>query len=420
MGEIILNIMYNGDFLSYNTNIGHEVINLFKDDHGKNYIYILPYGNVAAIHNNKVDTILLVKRLGNGMLEIIAKATQLEQIIKVKTTAIKERSDIHNSQIKYIEDNDITYGGVRIDTIMDGNVYHDQPDKDLSYVTFTTNNLRKIKSNVRVFLTDHKEKADINKKIYYLECNFAKQSPKMYFSNYDKPNAYNKLIEIINDIKLWEKENTTLPVDIETDINDKENFLTIIHKEYDEVVFSNLLAYYFAKYQIVFQKFAKDILNINISENYSIAREEKNIDILVRDLNNIIVIENKIKSGINGVNHNISSENIQSQLGKYYSYAHEESNGEKKVSCFIFTPNYNDIDIKNYTNSDKYNKIYYKDIYEFFTDNSIKSYLTKDRYYEDFIKALYKHTLEIDNNQYEKMLYKFVQKIRKCKERNHI
>ncbi len=181
MGEIILNIMYNGDFLSYNTNIGHEVINLFKDDHGKNYIYILPYGNVAAIHNNKVDTILLVKRLGNGMLEIIAKATQLEQIIKVKTTAIKERSDIHNSQIKYIEDNDITYGGVRIDTIMDGNVYHDQPDKDLSYVTFTTNNLRKIKSNVRVFLTDHKEKADINKKIYYLECNFAKQSPKMYF-----------------------------------------------------------------------------------------------------------------------------------------------------------------------------------------------------------------------------------------------
>ena len=161
-------------------------------------------------------------------------------------------------------------------------------------------------------------------------------------------------------------------------------------------------------------------MNINISENYSIAREEKNIDILVRDLNNIIVIENKIKSGINGVNHDISSENIQSQLGKYYSYADEESNGEKKVSCFIFTPNYNDIDIKNYTNSDKYNKIYYKDIYEFFTDNSIKSYLTKDRYYEDFIKALYKHTLEIDNNQYEKMLYKFVQKIRKCKERNHI
>lgn len=420
MGEIILNIMYNGDFLSYNTNIGHEVINLFKDDHGKNYIYILPYGNVAAIHNNKVDTILLVKRLGNDMLEIIAKAIQLEQIIKVKTTAINERSDIHNSQIKYIEDNDITYGGVRIDTIMDGNVYHDQPDKDPPYVTFAANDLRKTKSNFRVFLTDCKEKADINKNIYYLECNFAKQSSKMYFSNNDKPIAYKKLIEIINNINFWENENTTGPVDIETDINDKENFLTIIHKEYDELVFSNLLSYYFEKYQTVFQKFAKDILNINISENYSIAREENNIDILVRDSNNIIVIENKIKSGINGVRHDISSENIQSQLGKYYDYANEESNGEKKVSCFIFTPNYNDIDIKKYKNSHEYDKISYKDIYEFFTKDSVKYYLIKDRYYEDFIKALYKHTLEVNNDQYEKMLYKFVQKIRKCKERNHI
>ena len=40
--EILLNIMYNGDYLmSENQNIGHEVINLFQDDHDNNYIYVL-------------------------------------------------------------------------------------------------------------------------------------------------------------------------------------------------------------------------------------------------------------------------------------------------------------------------------------------------------------------------------------------
>ena len=73
--EILLNIMYNGDYLmSENKNIGHEIINLFQDDNGNNYIYVLPYGCMAKEHNDKIETILLVKRHNASLLEILAKA----------------------------------------------------------------------------------------------------------------------------------------------------------------------------------------------------------------------------------------------------------------------------------------------------------------------------------------------------------
>ena len=45
--EILLNRMYSGDYLTTGNNIGHEVINLFRCDNGKNYIYVLSDGSVA-------------------------------------------------------------------------------------------------------------------------------------------------------------------------------------------------------------------------------------------------------------------------------------------------------------------------------------------------------------------------------------
>ena len=39
--EILINQMYAGGFLEVGNNIGHEVINLFKADDGKNYVYVL-------------------------------------------------------------------------------------------------------------------------------------------------------------------------------------------------------------------------------------------------------------------------------------------------------------------------------------------------------------------------------------------
>lgn len=44
--EILINQMYAGGFLEVGNNIGHEAINLFKADDGKNYVYVTPSGKV--------------------------------------------------------------------------------------------------------------------------------------------------------------------------------------------------------------------------------------------------------------------------------------------------------------------------------------------------------------------------------------
>ena len=59
MKEILLNRMYVGRFLE--NNIGHEVINLFKDDNGSNYIYINPYGQLDKKHN-EIESIFFSSR----------------------------------------------------------------------------------------------------------------------------------------------------------------------------------------------------------------------------------------------------------------------------------------------------------------------------------------------------------------------
>lgn len=44
--EIIINKMYVGAYLSEGDNIGHEIINLYKADDGKNYIYLNSQGTI--------------------------------------------------------------------------------------------------------------------------------------------------------------------------------------------------------------------------------------------------------------------------------------------------------------------------------------------------------------------------------------
>ena len=56
--SIVLNVMYTGTFL--NENMGHEVINLFKDDQNNHYLYLNPYGNFSKEHKGKVKAMLMV------------------------------------------------------------------------------------------------------------------------------------------------------------------------------------------------------------------------------------------------------------------------------------------------------------------------------------------------------------------------
>ena len=84
---------------------------------------------------------------------------------------------------------------------------------------------------------------------------------------------------------------------------------------------------------------------------------------LIQDDENIVVIENKIKSGINGLRHDIYGDLVQSQLLDYHKYADEHARNRKEF-FYIFAPNYNRIDLRNYEKSEDYKIINYSVSYD--------------------------------------------------------
>jgi hypothetical protein len=96
-------------------------------------------------------------------------------------------------------------------------------------------------------------------------------------------------------------------------------------------------------------------------------------------------------------------------LEKYYKYAIEQADEEKLTSMFcLLTPNYNDIDLSKYAYGDKYQKVYYREVYNFCCKQ--KEYET-DSYFHDFVEALYNHTKDTSNDLYEDMRILFLKRI---------
>ena len=165
----------------------------------------------------------------------------------------------------------------------------------------------------------------------------------------------------------------------------------------------------------LFEKFMREVLGLNPQGSYTIGREIENIDLFIEDETNIVVIENKIKSAINGVRHDIYSDLVQSQLSKYYNYAVENKNG-KEISCFIFSPNYNKINIKGFEKSEHYRIIEYSKLFNFF--KNYKDNCKNDKYYNDFVSALEIHSKDIDNSNFEIMQERFIEQIDKILDKN--
>ncbi|WP_313292011.1 hypothetical protein [Faecalispora jeddahensis] len=59
--EIISNKMYVGAYLSEGDNICHQIINLYKADDGKKYIYLNSQGTIELSHGENRITVLLVR-----------------------------------------------------------------------------------------------------------------------------------------------------------------------------------------------------------------------------------------------------------------------------------------------------------------------------------------------------------------------
>ena len=261
---------------------------------------------------------------------------------------------------------------------------------------------------------------------------------KTYFNENEKDEerkkAYEKLKEIIDDEqgKYWKPSNATTELNGESNPGIKPNFFRITRQQDNEVMFSNMFFYLFSKYPELMVDLIKRISKnkIIISKKAIVEREKEHMDLRIID-DYYIIIENKIKSGINGMKTDNETKDFKrgedgkylSQLSDYYGKAKkhfESENGDDQktddelpIKGYIFTPNYNDIDIDKFSCGDKYKKIKYSEIYEFFknyqestNDNVIK----EDVYFKDFIKAIEKHTKDVDDEFREELMQRFIER----------
>ena len=394
MKEILLNRMYVGKFLE--NNIGHEVINLFRDDNGSNFIYVNPHGKLAKKHS-EIEYILLVRGINAKTVEIIAKAVGLTPVLN---NALP-RNTANKRQREYIRSNKVTYDGV---LLYDVYYQNESQNKDSTvYISYKAEKI--IYPKHKIYLTTDSKSNFTEKSFILQKTTFPKQSLHWTYSIGTK--AYKVISSVILNDSLWENKNTTQRLSEISQVSRSKdfNFLKLIRKEYDELCYSNMFHYFLSDDEHLFSKFMSGILGLKTKGKHSIQRETEHIDLLIQDDINIVVIENKIKSGINGLRHDIYGDLIQSQLLDYHKYADEHAKNRKK-SFYIFAPDYNRIDLRNYEKSEDYKVINYSVLLDLFS-----KYKSVNKYYDDFLSALKIHAKEIDNSNFEIMQERFIETI---------
>lgn len=402
---IIVERMYAGGYLG--DNIGHEIINTFKTDAGDNYIYISPWGIINPKYQN-VKAVLLVRLINEHCYEVIGYASELLLLLSQEAMMnTKHAGEIENErQRAIIEEHNITYGGLSVNEIF-------SEQDNTVFVTFKAGKYRNVKKQKKIYIVDNEDYVLNESYIFIPEFHFSNQSLKLYAPKEERARAFTKLDSIIKDEQYWEEENTSSVVGENTGEDSAFGILDVIGKGDDELVYSNWMGYYLKNNVRLAERFAHSILGIEImAKHMDVKREYHNIDLWLEDDNNIVVIENKIKSGINGVDierHDLKSDMIQSQLSKYYSIAEAEAKKkDKKAHYYIFLPDYSykDEDLSVYLMADKYTVIRYSKLSHFFEAED-ENYL----YIEEFKKALRKHATPYYKDLYQIMEERFIKKI---------
>ena len=406
MESYIINRMYAGSYLDKNIG-GGEAINLLHADDGVNYCFINPYGTFSSEYNDSVQAVIHTRFCEVGCFEVIGVSVldSDSQLIHPKGNKKADREKCASEQLReYTKSHPIRYGGVPY------------LEEDGIYASITFKSARLLYPTKQIFILDSEYGKEISDSIvtYKLEDKrFGRQPLHMMVDDQKTPSAFTQIEQMIADEELWEERITKID---DVQFNNHFNFLTLIKKEDDELAFSNMFGYFFSTFPNLFVEFARDFLKAEISEGYVVKREHHNIDLWIEDDDDVIVIENKVKSGINGVSprHDFSKDGlVQSQLLKYYQDAHEYAIAKnKRESYFLFVPNYNHLDLSQYAGSKHYKVIRYGDIYRYLVSKSVKS-----PYYGDFCKALYKHTKDVPVDYSEDLANHLIRDIERKKKK---
>lgn len=419
--EIVLNRVFAGGFLD--DHIGHEIVNMYKDDRGRNYVYIQPYGTYQASHHGKIGAVLMVRSVpGMSALEVLGLAIGLTDIFN-PALGYKKQWEVHT---KYILDNKITYGGVTLLDIFDRSKEkeEDQP------VYFTMQAEYVVRPNRKVYIiygetkTIDEEGAEI---VMLLNTNQAKCSLKQYFD--PKSKDYGVLKALLDSKNLWTEDTYSLAGDGRTIEVHEDNFFDILGVADYELAFSNALAYYMEKYPELVIEFAKQYFGKKV-KTFRVFREWANIDLLLENDEQVVVIENKITSKINGIQVK-EGKLVGTQLKKYYESSRKKAHGEfldkedsmrtelqkhpKATAFFILTPDYNPINLDEYNTNgfickEHYKQLFYSEVYSF-----LEGRYPSDIYFQEFLKGMKKHTSRYHTDLFEETRTKFMKQINNSK-----
>lgn len=400
MGKTLISTMFVG---SYNDeNIGHEVINFYKPggDDKFIYLYIPPLGNVAQ----NVENVVLVGPSDGYLHPVLAIA---------KNPIMLTKEDSENLQDK------IEYGGVAISKVQFQQIKDDR-NIEVQKLNFKVAKENYYKPSKTIFLVgkEAKDKSVITKRakekgvkvVYIDEKGLNRQ---MAYVEFDVVEEIGKKAGI--ELYKVDQVDTFAPSKYSYK---KNSLIGFIHKEYDETVYSNMLYDILKTADEPFRKeFVKDVLGITLQndikildkEVYTLTESQKlikkenkdtfktqqgRIDLLIANEDEFIIIENKIKSGLNGLF--VEEGETKTQIDKYLKFAEafkkENSTYENsKIKVVIFAPEYNK-DFNVYDDiGQKIPIVSYKELSDFFGVNANKSVMHK--YYDEFINALHKHSL---------------------------
>lgn len=410
----ILNKPFEGSYTDVEGNVAHEIIDYFKADNGNVYIYNNPWGHcpdnidVDESKGYKVEYMFLAKKATMSKKGESPKWSEFEltHLIKIKKCLHHESTHNDKSKLKsaqsvvkkVIDEQGIKYAGKTI--------YHIYGDDDASlYVTFEAEKVYEAKLPIRVKTLGYRF-----------------QRNKGYVFENENKEAF-KALNNYTELKYWKDITTEIAkVDINSyKPNQNKTFLDLILKVDSEECYTNML-YMILNWKNTMNLFTQEFKNgkkVDLNHFYvhrelKISMSEKikggRTDICAYNNNQRIVIENKVFSGLNGIDKSSES----TQLSIYYNWAKQP--GQLEPLCFISCPDFRKTEIETEIEPKM------KDKYEFVEYSKISKFIDKlnknkhfkgfqfERYVQDIINAFNKFDYQSKSKLFEQFFLELIQK----------
>ncbi|MBU4691024.1 PD-(D/E)XK nuclease family protein [Mycoplasma zalophi] len=419
---ILLNKLFLGDWLDQKGNIGHEIIDFLLTDNNEYYVYNNPWGvcpddiwvegtkNLRQWKKEKylAKYLVLTSGLKNNNFNILYVVELEEKIHRFHTVSKKSNNSSDNTEQyhryenfkcaqkalkQFMQERKIVYNGKYL--------YEIYKDNDSLYLTFKAKKIYKAN-----------EEIPVSNLIYNFQRN------KGYLFDDKNKNDYefvnNLILTSIENKKLIEFNPKTVKEDNIRSLKKQTTFLDLIAFQDNEQAFTNMF-YSILSFKDLIKKFCitfQDKKIFDKNSDYEVFKEyvveNGRLDIYARGSKQNIIIENKIRSGLNGIN----SEDKITQLSTYYKWANKVDS-EYEPLFFIIAPNFRILEIKNEIEKldpkmkNIYKIISYKEIADFI-ENEYKNQ-TLDKTYEFYnlipqiIIAFNNLTHETKEDQYARM-----------------